>query len=244
MVEAMLAAVGELETRLSLGSDDEDRILDSVAWFKGAEDAKRAAQTFDGTPLPFNSSGLLSVKQIHSTSYKLLTRVFQSLIDEVTNRHDHRDAQVKFQTFCDTEEHTILSLESDNLDALERKRQALDGLFAGKVISYSADTDSPVWSPYFDEKAFRNRILDQIAKDCGVAFHCLPVSKEIKLYGPPENIKEANEALFLSFENNFTAVHPITINANAFNWAIRGGFKALCEALGQDTDQSPLTNEP
>ncbi|KAL3293088.1 Zinc finger C6HC-type [Colletotrichum asianum] len=234
MVEAMLAAVGEMETRPFLGPDDEDRMLESVAWFKRAEDAKRAAQTFDGTPLAFNSCGLLSVKQIHSTSYKLSTRVFQSLIDEVKELHGHRDALVKVKTSCNTEEHTILSLESDNLDALETKRQALDDLFAGKVISYSADTDSPVWSPYFDDKAFRNRILDQIAKDCGVAFHCLPVSKEIKLYGPPENIEKANEALFLSFENNFTTVHPIDLNENAFNWAIRGGFKALCEALGQD----------
>ncbi|KAK1547609.1 hypothetical protein CPAR01_01576 [Colletotrichum paranaense] len=234
LVEALLVDIGPLEMRLTADANCVGKRVKAMARFSDEADAMTAVRLLDSKPLPFNKDDKLSIIRLHSASYKVANHIFSAvLVDFEKTAQTFSLKRVTFKRFPSQHGYTTLRLESEKGVDLARAETHTDKLLEGRLV-YDAEGKKPLWSPSFNNKSLANRRLRPIERQHNVAFQCVRSKAEIHVFGSFEASQKACDALLQCFSDNPSTIHYIPLTSESLHWAIRGGFKAVCEVLGQE----------
>ncbi|OHE96000.1 hypothetical protein CORC01_08693 [Colletotrichum orchidophilum] len=244
MVEALLVNIGPLETRLTAKADQDGNRVEARARFQNEADAITAARSLNLKTLPFNKDDRLSISLVHCATYKVTCKIFSTvLVNFETTAQIFRAQRVNFKQFPPANGYVTLRLESGRRDFLSEALISMDKILEGRLV-YAAEGKKPLWSPSFNNKALANRRLRPIEEQHRVAFQCFPSKAEIHVFGSLEATQKACDALLQSFSENPSTVRSIFLTSESLHWAIRGGLKAICEALGPEAASLNILETP
>ncbi|KXH41656.1 hypothetical protein CNYM01_09833 [Colletotrichum nymphaeae SA-01] len=234
LVEALLVDIGPLEMRLTADANCVGKRVKAMARFSDEADAMTAVRLLNSKPLPFNKDDKLSISRLHSASYKVANHIFSAvLVDFEKTAQTFSSKRVTFERFPSQHGYVTLRLESEKGVDLARAETYTDKILEGRLV-YDAEGKKPLWSPSFNNKSLASRRLRPIERQHNVAFQCVPSKAEIHVFGSFEASRKACDALLQCFSDNPSTVHYIPLTSESLHWAIRGGFKAICEVLGQE----------
>lgn len=234
MIEALLVAIGPLEMRLTANANSDGKRVKAMARFQDEVDAMTAVRLLNSKPLPFNKDDKLSISRLHSATYKVANPIFSAiLLDFEKTAQTFRSKRVTFKRFPPANGYVTLRLESEREVDLAAAETQVDKLLEGRLV-YDAQGKKPLWSPSFNNKPLANRRLRPIEEQHKVAFQCAPSKAEIHVFGSLEASQRACDALLQSFSDNPSTIHYIPLTSESLHWTFRGGFKAICDILGQE----------
>ncbi|GKT65289.1 LOW QUALITY PROTEIN: ariadne ring protein [Colletotrichum tofieldiae] len=234
MIEKLLTRIGPLEMKLTANIENPGKRVKAMARFVDEADAKEAAATLDNTRLLFNESDKLNVNLIYSSTYKVATKVFEAVLGNIeAAKIAYKEQHVNFKHFPPTNGYTTLRLEGENREDIAAAERAVDNILRGQTVT-EKEGEKPFWNPSFGNRAAAGKALQHLEQLFQVAFHCIPSKAEIRVYGPPGKVEEARNALLHAFGVNPSASHFISLDDKYFQWAIRGGFSDLRDALGPE----------
>ncbi|KAK1499050.1 hypothetical protein CCUS01_02671 [Colletotrichum cuscutae] len=244
LVEALLVGIGPLETRLTADADSVGKRVKAMARFSDEADAMTAVRLLNSKPLPFNKDDRLSISRVHSATYKIADHIFSAiLLDFEKTAQTFRSIRVNFKIFPPANGYVTLRLESERGVDLAAAETHIDKLLEGRLV-YDAGGKKPLWSPFFNNKSLANRRLRPIEGQHKVAFQCAPSKAEIHVFGSLEASQRACDALLQSFSDNPSTIHYVPLTSESLHWAIRGGFKAICEILGEEAVSLNILETP
>lgn len=234
LVEALLVGIGPLETRLKVEADSVGKRVKAMAHFSDEADAMTAVRLLNSKPLPFNKDDRLSISRVHSATYKVANHIFSAvLVDFEKTAQTFSSKRVTFKRYPPQHGYVTLRLESEKGVDLARAETHTNKLLKGRLV-YDAEGKKPLWSPSFNNKSLASRRLRPIERQHNVAFQCVPSKAEIHVFGSFEASQKACDALLQCFSDAPSMIHYIPLTSESLHWAIRGGFKAVCEVLGQE----------
>ncbi|KAF6814864.1 hypothetical protein CSOJ01_03875 [Colletotrichum sojae] len=217
-VQRRLANLGPLEMDLTANADGSGKRVKAMARFENEEHARQAAIEFDNNLIPHDSAKL-NVSLIYSASYKVTTKVFSAVKGDVeAAKIAYKEQHVNFKDFPPLNGYTTLRLE----------------ILQGEIV-LDEDDEKIFWNPSLGNRSAARRILGAIEREHRVAFRCVPSKAEVCIYGTPGSVERARTALLRAFNDDGPSnSHSISLDAESFHWAVRGGLQALRDALGAE----------
>ncbi|KAH8667774.1 hypothetical protein BGZ61DRAFT_483690 [Ilyonectria robusta] len=232
MIEKLLTSIGPLEMKLTANTETPGKRVKAMARFTDEADAKEAAGALNNTRLPFNESDKLNVNLVYSSTYKVATKVFEVVQGDIGAAEiAYSELHINFKHFPPTNGYTTLRLEGEGREELAAAEKVVDGILQGQRVT-DKEGEKPFWNPSFGNRAAASKALGPIEQLFGVAFQCVPSKAEIRVYGTLGKVNKARDALLDAFGDSPSTSHFISLDEKSFQWAIRGGFRDLRDALG------------
>lgn len=232
-VQRLLERCGPMEMNLTANVDGPGKRVKAMARFENEEDAKQASRKLDNTVL-LDECGKINVSLVYSASYKVATKVFSAVKEDVeAAKVAYKEQHVNFKDFPPLNGYTTLRIECGDREDLAAAEKVVDKILQGEAV-LDEDDEKLFWNPSLGNSAAARRILGTIEREHRVAFRCVPAKAEVWIYGNPGSVERARKALFRAFSDEPSTSHPIPLDAESFRWAVRGGFQALRDALGAD----------
>ncbi|KAJ0162803.1 ATP-dependent RNA helicase DEAH12, chloroplastic [Colletotrichum tanaceti] len=234
MIEKLLTNIGALEMKLTANSEIPGKRVKAMARFVDEADAKEAVGILNNTRLPFNEADKLNVCLVYSSTYKVATKVFEAVLGDVeAAKAASSEQHVHVKHFPPANGYITLRLEGEDRGDLAAAEKVVDAILRGQTVTDKEGT-TPFWHPSFGNRAAAGQALQRIEQSFQVAFHCLPSKTEVRVYGTPDRVAKARDALLRAFGDSPSTSYSIPLDAESFRWAIRGGFRDLRDALGPE----------
>ncbi|KAK6210021.1 hypothetical protein QIS74_11605 [Colletotrichum tabaci] len=234
MIEKLLTKIGALEMKLTANMEIPGKRVKAMARFVDEADAKEAVESLNNIRLPFNETDKLNVNLVYSSTYKVTTKVFEAVLGDVeAAKVASSEKHIQFKHFPPTNGYITLRLEGEDRGDLAATEKVVDTILRGQTVTDKEGT-KPFWNPSLGTRAGAGKALQKIEQSFQVAFHCLPSKTEVRVYGTPDKVAKARDALLQAFGDSPSTSHSIPLDAKSFRWAIRGGFQDLRDALGPE----------
>lgn len=234
MIEKLLTKIGALEMKLTANMEIPGKRVKAMARFVDEADAKEAVEILNNIRLPFNEADKLNVNMVYSSTYKVATKIFEAVLGDVeAAKVASSEKHIQFKHFPPTNGYITLRLEGEDRGDLAAAEKVVDTILRGQTVTDKEGT-KPFWNPSFGNRAAAGKALQKIEQSFQVAFHCLPSKTEVRVYGTPDKVAQARDALLQAFGDSPSTSHSIPLDAKSFRWAIRGGFQDLRDALGPE----------
>ncbi|KAF6810686.1 hypothetical protein CMUS01_13413 [Colletotrichum musicola] len=233
-VQRHLATFGPLEMDLTANADGPGKRVKAMARFENEEHARQAAMELDNSLIPHDSAKL-NVTLIYSASYKVATKVFSAVKgDFEAAKVAYKEQHVNFKDFPPLNGYTKMRLECGNREDLAAAEEVVERILQGEIVLDEGD-EKIFWNPTLGNRSAARRVLGAIEREHHVAFRCVPSKAEVCIYGTPGSVERARTALLRAFNDDGPSTsHSISLDAESFHWAVRGGFQALRDALGAE----------
>lgn len=229
MVKSKLMQVGLLEWWEDTTKSGGKRAK-AKARFQDEEDARKAMTLLNGTPLPFNKNGKLTMQLVNSAKLKVLERIYTAARAKIeTERQVWKSQHLLFIPYEPFQGYRVLKLEGEDSKDVAQAKNALEKILAGETVMRE---DKVLWSPSFGINGEASRRLKDMEQSLGVVIARNKRQSRLHLYGPPEKCKEAQELLADLAKEDSSTGHVIDLDQQRFVWACHGGFKAISAALG------------
>jgi hypothetical protein len=105
-----------------------------------------------------------------------------------------------------------------------------------------------LWGPSLGRNGDEYEKLKQVQRDYGVVIMRDRRKSQLRLFGPEVGCKRATEALETLIQKDISTAtsdsHVIELNIDEFQWACRGGFKALISQLGNNKATFDIISTP
>ena len=212
------------------------------ARFLDEEDARKAVNLLDGTPLPFNYNGKLNVKLVHSAKIKVLESIYEAMQAEISMEGlVWKSQHLTFVSYEPVRGYRILKLEGENSNDVAQAKTTLEKILAGETVICE---DKILWTPAFGINGDAYRKLKEIELSLGILVIRNRRRSRLQLFGTPEKCREAQKLLADLAKENASINYVIDLDYQQFAWACHGGFKAISAALGDGVTAFDIISVP
>lgn len=241
LVKSKLMQVGSLEWWED-GAESGGKRAKAKARFRDEEDARNAVTLLNGTPLPFNKNGKLTMQLVYSTKLKVSERVYKAVQDQIqTERQVWKSQHLLFIPYEPVRGYRVLKVEGEASKDVARAKNSLEKILAGETVMCG---DNPLWTPSFGINGDAYRRLKDMEQKLGVVIVRDKRQSRLHLYGPPEKCGEAWKLLADLAKEDSSNRHAIQLDEQEFVWACHGGFKAVSAALGEGVVAFDIISSP
>lgn len=229
MVKSILMQVGPLEW-WEPATDSGGKRAKAKARFQDEEDAMKAVTLHNGTPLPFNEKGRLTVQLVYSAKFTVPERIYEVVKAKIEAESQIWKSQhLVFIPYEPCRGNRVLKLEGEASKKVAQAKNALEQILAGETAMRE---DKALWIPSLGMNGGAYRRLKDIEQSLGVVIIRNKRLSRLHLYGPSEKCREASRLLADLAREDSSTGHAIELDEQKFAWACHGGFKAISAALG------------
>jgi hypothetical protein len=241
MVKSRLLEVGLLEWWED-ATESGGRRAKAKARFREDEDARKAVTLLNGTPLPFNENGMLTLQLVHCAKIKISERIYASVRAKIeTEKQVWTSQHLLFIPYDPVAGYRLLKLEGEDHKNVAQAKNDLEKILAGETAMRE---DSVLWAPSFGMNGDTYRRLQDIEQSLGIVIVRNKRQSRLHLYGPPQKCSEAQKLLLNLAEEHSTTEHIIELDKQKFVWAFHGGFKAISATLGEGVVTLDIVSVP
>jgi hypothetical protein len=230
IVRKHLEEHGPLEN-FFLAFKSKSKRVKATAWFQDEADAK-AACSLNNRSLGILRNGKVTVTLVHSAKWKVSMGVYYASKSRIDKEFEHwRDSRLSFHVYPDTlKRFTTLKIEGDSEREMANARKTLDQILGGTIMK---DGEHVVWTAALGSNGQAYTKLKSIEKELEVLIVRDKSKRELRFYGPPENIQPAILRVSEMLREEFSSSFEIDLNAHQISWMMQGGFKRLEHDLGK-----------
>lgn len=238
-VRGMLAQIGPLEW-WETPSAKEGKRLKTLACFVSESDARAAASALNNATAPFSQNVKLAVNLASSTKFKVLARIYRYLVAEyrVLKAKWETQGHLHFYEYPVNGRFKSIKIEGRQSQDVVNAAAELEALLAGTVAS---NDDGNLWSPSLDHCCER---LHEISKETGVVVIRDTKKCHIRVIGPEMKRIEAIRLIARMLDEDTSLLFTINLTDDQYEWAQRGGFKAIVSALGRKIVKFDMVANP
>ncbi|RFU27734.1 hypothetical protein B7463_g8590, partial [Scytalidium lignicola] len=231
-VRSLLEDHGLLES-FYLATTSKGKRVKATAWFQDEVDA-RSACSLNNRPLDILNKGKLTVTLLQSVKIKVFTNVYfalKSMIDE--KNKTWKEQHLAFHVYTDTmQRFTTLKIEGDNTKNVANARKKLDTI-VNKVV-LTDDNKQVLWDSAFSSNGTTYKKLKSIEETLHVVIIRDKSRRQLQVYGSLEKLKHVCSRIIDITREASSTSYEIDLRPNQFSWTIRGGFRNIEQALGND----------
>ncbi|KAK4100979.1 hypothetical protein N658DRAFT_426514 [Parathielavia hyrcaniae] len=242
IVKSMLLQLGPLEWWAVSGISESKRIK-AQARFLDESHAREAVASLYNAPLAFSKTARLTVRLMTSARLKISARVYDALHERLASQTPAWQSQhIRFVAYPPHQGYRVLKLEGEDSKLVVQAKEALEHILSGEVARKG---DKDVWNASLGRNGGQYRSLKQVERDHGVVVVRDRRKSQLRVFGPEEGCKRATEALgTLVPEDAASDSHIIELDPAGFEWACRGGFRALTTRLGDNKATFDIASTP
>lgn len=238
-VRGMFAQIGPLEWWETTPAKEGKR-LRAFACFVSESDAREAASALDNATAPFSKHVKLAVDLASSTKFKVLARIYHDIAAQI------QALRAKWETRCHLHFYDYpvngrfksIKIEGRQSQDVANAAAELEALLAGTVAS---NDEGNLWSPSL---AHNDERIKEIAQETGVVVIRDRKKCHIRVIGPEMNRIEAIRLIARMLDEDTSSLFTIDLTDNQYEWAQRGGFKAIVSALGRKIVKFDIVAHP
>jgi hypothetical protein len=233
LIRSMLTKIGPLDW-WEMSATATGKRYKAQARFLNEQDASEAAKSLNNKKLPFSDTAKLSVQHMTSAKFKLSTRIHEALRQQIGSEKVVWETQhIFFVAYPPQQGHRVLKLEGENSQMVAAAKNSLEKLIAGEVVRKDG---RDIWHPSLQRNGDEFQWVKKLQRDRGVVILRDKRKSQLRLFGPRESHRPVADALHDFLKNKSTdSDHQILkLNPEEFQWACRGGFKALEARLGKN----------
>ncbi|KAI5922705.1 hypothetical protein F4810DRAFT_672340 [Camillea tinctor] len=242
IVKSMLSKFGPLEWWEASVNPNGKRIKASARFFDESH-AREAASSLKNKSLPFNRTARLTVGLITVAKFKVSSRIYDVLSERLNSQTPTWENRYKvyFAAYPSQQRYRVLKLEGEDSKLVAQAKEALGRIINGEVARKDG---KDLWSTSLGRNGEEFERLKQVEKDHGVVVVRDRRRSQLRLFGTEERCKRATEALEMLIQEGNLDSHVIKLNSDEFQWACRGGFKALTVHLGENKATFDIASTP
>jgi len=241
IVKSMLLQFGPLEW-WGVSPNSKGKRIKAQARFFEESHAREAVSSLNNGPLSFSKTARLTVQLVTLAKFKVSTRIHDALRERLwsqmpawESQHIHFVVHPPHQGYC------VLKLEGEDSQLVAQAKETLERIIDGEVVRKDG---KDLWSASLGRNGDAYQRLKQVEQDYGVVIMRDRRKSQLRLFGPEGSYRRATEALeTLTQEGDFDG-HVIELNLDEFQWACRGGFKALASRLGDNKATFDIASTP
>jgi IBR domain, a half RING-finger domain len=231
MVKSMLEQIGPLEWWEDAVETTAGKRKKTKARFKTEDDAREAVAALNGKELPFNVADKLTVQLVYSTKFKVSTRIADAVQSEIElqNQAVWKAQHLVYIAYApaQTQGYKVLKIEGEVSKEVGQAKNTLEKILEGEIVMHE---EKILWAPCFGTKY--HSMIQTIETTLGVVVARNKRLRRLHLYGPREKRDRARMQLIDLAKEDASAERAIHLDPKQFSWACRGGFRAICHALG------------
>ncbi|KAJ6781679.1 hypothetical protein PWT90_07759 [Aphanocladium album] len=246
VVRSLLMDIGPLEyweTTLETTS----RRVKAAARYLDESDAWAAVNELANTPLPFNRKARLTMTSVYSAKFKVACSIYDAVYSRIFSQQMvWQKENVLFKAYKSADllaRFRLLKIEGESADNVARAKADLEVILAGVVVK---DGDGILWDMSLKANGKLYRAIKAVEKRIGVIIIRDKIKSELRLYAGERRCAEAQVRLarVLRAELESTSARTIELSFEQFNWACRGGFKAIASQLGAEKVSFDIVSTP
>ncbi|OAP61190.1 hypothetical protein AYL99_03391 [Fonsecaea erecta] len=228
-VRSHLEEHGPLES-FYLAPPSKGKRVKASAWFRDEADA-RSACSLNGRQLDILGQGKLTVTLVQSAKISVLTTVYLALKPRIDKESiTWREQYLGFHVYPGTL-HTTLKVEGDNSKSVANARRTLEEISRGVVLE---DGGKVIWGSALNSTGRVYKKLKSIERDLQVVIARDKSKHQLRFHGPPEKIQPAVRRITDILREESSTSYEIDLTPHQFSWTIKGGFKSIEQALGNN----------
>jgi hypothetical protein len=242
IVKSMLLQLGPLEW-WAVSTNSKGKRIKAQARFYDESHARQAVSSLDNTPLSFSETTRLTVRLMTSAKFKISARIYGVLRDRLESRKPDWDSHhLRFVAYPPHQGYCVLKLEGEDSKQVAQAKNTLERIINGEVVRKDG---KDVWNAGLGRNGEEYRRLKQVEQEYGVVIIRDRRKRQLRVFGLDEGCRRASKALEnLIQEEAVSGSHVIELNSDEFQWACRGGFKALTSSLGDNVATFDIVSTP
>jgi hypothetical protein len=233
LVKSMLLKIGPLDG-WDMSAAPTGKRYKAQARFPIEQDANDAAKSLNNKKLPFNDTAKLTVQHMTSAKFKVSTRIHEALQQQIGSEKTVWESQhIFFVAYPPQQGYRVLKLEGENSQMVAEAKKSLEKLIAGEVVRRDG---RDLWHPSLQRNGDEFQWVKKLQRDRGVVILRDKRKSQLRLFGPRESHRPVADALheFLKTKSTDSDHQVFKLTPEEFQWACRGGFKALEARLGRN----------
>ncbi|OIW30160.1 hypothetical protein CONLIGDRAFT_714562 [Coniochaeta ligniaria NRRL 30616] len=241
-VRGMLTEIGPLEwwkTNVGTGG----KRMRAVACFASESDARAAVNDLNNATAPFGSDIRLTLDLATSTKFKLLARIFDVIAPEIKALKTTWAAQhlVRLYDYDVDGKFKSLKIEGRQSQDVANAAAELEAILAGTIAE---DANGKLWSPSLAHNGGLLQKIKDIEQQTGVVVLRDTKKCHVRVIGPETKRSEAVGLIANILQDDTSSLFTIELTTDQYEWARRGGFRAITTALGRKIAKFDIVAEP
>ncbi|KAF5011131.1 hypothetical protein FDECE_2739 [Fusarium decemcellulare] len=202
LIQSMLYEFGPLE-RWDVSDDPKSRRIKAHATFIEESQARAAASSLHGKPLPFCPTSKLFVQLVTSVKFKVSSRVYNVVQERIDWQKRAWERQyIRFFMFPRGGSYRILKLEGEDRQLVAEAQKDLECIINGQAMTKDGKN---IWHSDFKISKDVYKSVKKIEDDLGVVIIRNASLSQIRVFGPQEQFPLAVEALHRLIEDTIAS---------------------------------------
>ena len=240
-VKSVLSQCGGLE-QWEDAAEGVGKRAKAKARFRTEEDARRVAVLMNGTPLPFNLKGKLTVQLVCSAKLKIPERIYKAVQQRLESEsRSWKSQHLIFIPFEPTHGYRTLKLEGEDSDAVAQAINTLQKILGGEIAMHEGKT---LWTSSLGINGESYQMLADIERRLNITIVRDRRKCRLQMYGPPEQCARAQRLIVDITKNDMSKRRIIELNHQEFLWVCQGGFKTMSMTFGSEVLRLDIAADP
>lgn len=212
------------------------------ARFADENDARHAVEVLNGTALPFNQSGKLTMQLIHSSRVKISERIYGAVRDKIDEqRQGWLSEHLLFIPFDAVGGFRVLKIEGEDRNKVARAKATLENILDGQIAAYDGRT---LWDPSLRTNGNLYVRVKELETTLGIVIVRNKRQSRLEVYGQAQKVDEAQRLLAELIQRDSSHGKTIELDRQQFKWACQGGFKLISSAIGDRAVTFDVVSNP